>query len=225
MSDRTVGIGSTVSFGFMRARRGLVAAASIPAGVMASPAVAQTQQQIEWCENTSRAFSPDRQIDGCTAAIRSGDQRSQKELASYFNSRGLAYRTKGDFDRAIADFDEAIRLEPKNALLFNARGVAYSAKRDYGRAMADFDEAIRLEPKGAAAFLNNRGLARHSMNDYDGAIADFDEVIRLTPNYALAYITLAAMPTATRATAAVPIPTTPRPTSWASNLMLPWLAR
>src|SRR5262249_12062973 len=144
------------------------------------------KSKIEWCENSNRAFSVDLQIDGCTAAIRSGDQRSQKELASYFNSRGLAYRAKGDFDRAVADFDEAIRLEPKNALLFNARGVAYSAKRDYGRAMADFDEAIRLEPKGAAAFLNNRGLARHSMNDYDGAIADFDEVIRLAPNYALA---------------------------------------
>src|SRR5262245_52596486 len=102
----------------MLVRRGVVGAAPILAGLVATPAIAHTQQQIEWCENKSRAFSMDQQIDGCTAAIRSGDKWSQKELASYFNRRGVAYRTKGDLDRAIADFDEAIRLEPKNALLF-----------------------------------------------------------------------------------------------------------
>src|SRR5262245_18019090 len=153
MSDRTVGIGSIVSLAFIRARRGLVADPSILAGVMASPAVAQTQQQIEWCENTNRAFFVDLQIDGCTAAIRSADQRSQKELASHFNSRGLAYRAKGDFDRAIADFDEAIRLEPKGAAAFlNNRGLARHSMNDYDGAIAGFDEVIRLAPNYALAY-------------------------------------------------------------------------
>src|SRR5262245_24420676 len=159
----------------------------IPAGVMASPAVAQTQQQIEWCENTSRAFSPDRQIDGCTAAIRSGDQRSQKELASYFNSRGLAYRAKGDFDQAVADFDEAIRLEPKGAAAFlNNRGLARHSMNDYDGAIAGFDEVIRLAPNYALAYYN-RANAYRVKGDNDRAISDYTDTIRLEPNFVTAY--------------------------------------
>ena len=60
---------------------------------------------------------------------------------------------------AIADFSEAIRLNPKDAVAYNNRGVAYYAKSDLDRAIADFNEAIRLDPKDAIAY-NNRGAAR-----------------------------------------------------------------
>ena len=70
----------------------------------------------------------------------------------------LAYRVKGENDRAIADYTEAIRLDPKNANAYSNRGYAYSDKGDTDRAIADFTEAIRLDPKFAIAY-NNRGLA------------------------------------------------------------------
>ena len=64
-----------------------------------------------------------------------------------FNNRGNAYSDKCDFDRAIADYSEAIGLDPKYARAFNNRANAYRAKGDADRAAADHNEAIRIDPK------------------------------------------------------------------------------
>jgi tetratricopeptide (TPR) repeat protein len=90
------------------------------------------------------------------------------------------------YDRAIADFDEAIRVDPNYAAGFSNRGVAYMKKEDYDRAIADFDEAIRVDPNYADGF-SNRGLAYVEKEDYDRAITDFDEAIRIDPNYAAGF--------------------------------------
>ena len=73
------------------------------------------------------------------------------------NDRGFAYANKKDYDRAIKDYDEAIRLDPKFVLAYNNRGNAYSEKNEFDRAIKEFDEAIRLDPKHIYAY-NNRGL-------------------------------------------------------------------
>ena len=123
--------------------------------------------------------SPDFIIKGCTAWIQSGrDLVSNRALA--FVSRGTAYYQKGAFDRAISDFTEAIRLDPKNAVAFGIRGRAYSKKRNVGEAIADYTEAIRLNPKDDSAFYF-RGEAYRQKADYDRAIADYTEAIRLNP--------------------------------------------
>jgi tetratricopeptide (TPR) repeat protein len=152
---------------------------------MAKKIFAQTQQQIDRCENNGYVYSPDLQINGCTAAIQSG-QWSGKDLALVFNNRGNAYSDKNDYDRAIADFNEAIRLDPKYAFPYDGRGKAYYSKNDLNHAFADFDQAIRLDPKFAGAY-NNRGNVYYDKKDYDRAIADYDQAIRLDPEYAFAY--------------------------------------
>ena len=63
-----------------------------------------------------------------------------------------------DYDRAIKDSDEAIRLEPNSSGAFYNRGLAWGQKTDYDRAIKDFSEAIRIDPNNADAF-HNRGLA------------------------------------------------------------------
>ena len=60
--------------------------------------------------------------------------------------RGLAYRAKGDLDRAIGDYDQAIRLEPDNADAHNGRGVAWADKGDYAQAVRDYDRALQINP-------------------------------------------------------------------------------
>ena len=79
---------------------------------------------------------------------------------------------KGNADRAIADFDQAVRIDPKYAAALSNRGDAYRRKRDYDHAVADFDEAIKANPNYSGAYFN-RGLSYQDKKDYQKAIADF----------------------------------------------------
>src|SRR5208283_4947953 len=62
------------------------------------------------------------------------------------SNRAFLYAVKKHYDQAIADYTEAIRLNPEFGTAFNNRGFAYAAKEDYDRAIADYYEAIRLNP-------------------------------------------------------------------------------
>jgi lipoprotein NlpI len=88
-------------------------------------ATAQTQRQCA-------APDPDLTITSCTAMIQSGRETPQN-LAGAFYSRGRAYVSKGQYDRAIQDLDQAIRLYPNVAQLFSTRGAAYTDKGQYDR--------------------------------------------------------------------------------------------
>jgi tetratricopeptide (TPR) repeat protein len=93
----------------------------------------------------------------------------------------LLTRKRGDFDSAIADFNETIRLAPKFANGFYNRGLTYSRKNEFDKTIADFSEVIRLEPKGWGGF-RSRGTAYYFKNDFDKAIADYNEALRLDAN-------------------------------------------
>ena len=95
-------------------------------------------------------------------------------------SGGVLYAHKGDNDRAIADFNEAIRLDPKSALTFRNRGDAYTDKGDHDRALADYNEAIRLDPNNALAFCN-RGRAKLNIKEASGR-ADIAKARQMDPS-------------------------------------------
>ena len=97
------------------------------------------------------------------------------------STRGI----RGEYDRAIADFDKAIRLDPNNAEFYYKRGTAFINKGDYDRAIADYDQAIRLKPTTSA--YGSRALAYSSKGEYDRAIADCDQALKLDPNNDTAY--------------------------------------
>ena len=93
---------------------------------------------------------------------------------------------KGEYNRAIAYFDEAIRLKPSDAVAYYMRGLAYGRQGDYDRAIADMTESIRLVPKYANAY-QVRGIVYSLKNKDKRAIADYTEVIRLAPKRVDAY--------------------------------------
>ncbi len=117
-----------------------------------------------------------------------------KPEATTFYDRGLDWLKKMDYDKAIADFDEALRLDPSYVEAYFDRGNAWYKKQDYDKAIADFSEAFRLDPNkvfrdkagnvrcGEFCALSNRGFAWLAKQDYDKAIADFSEAIRLDPD-------------------------------------------
>ena len=135
--------------------------------------------------NKCRSGNPDARIVACTALIQEGPPTTGDRSIIFVN-RGTAYYEKGDYDRAIQDYNEAIRLNPKETLSHVARGDAYKKKGDFDRAIQDFDEAIHLNSNDTNAY-NDRGVACAKKGDYDRAIRDYNQAIRLNSNYTLAY--------------------------------------
>lgn len=143
------------------------------------PASAQSTEDWSNCLRGDYLKTPDVPIEGCTAVIESGD-RILRNLATAYNNRGVAYRLRANYAQAIDDFNEAIRLTPKNAVLFNNRGVAYRGMGELDRAIADYDQAISIKPDYVAAFYN-RGLALAEKREYAKAISDFNVVLHADP--------------------------------------------
>lgn len=92
----------------------------------------------------------------------------------------------GDTEGAIADYTEAIRLNPNFATAFFNRGLIRREKNNFDGAIADYTEAIRLNPNFAEAY-SSRGLVRYKKNDMGGAIADYTEAIYHDPYNVIAY--------------------------------------
>ena len=102
---------------------------------------------------------------------------ASSQAIEYYN-RGNAYLSEGDLDRAIADYDQAIALDPEDAKAYFHRGLAYARKGDLDRAIADYDQAIVLDPQYADAYFN-RGVDYADKGDFDRAIADLERALEL----------------------------------------------
>jgi tetratricopeptide (TPR) repeat protein len=101
-------------------------------------------------------------------------------------NRGRDWLHKKEFDKAIQEFDEAIRLNSKDGDMYQWRGRAWYLKNDYDKAIVDVDEAIRRNAKDSEAYLL-RGDVRVNQHEYDRAILDYNEAILLNPSDARYY--------------------------------------
>jgi tetratricopeptide (TPR) repeat protein len=160
----------------------------LPSLLVATPLVvaaahAQTAQERHWCESEEE-ITVGQRIDGCSAVIKAGRDKAEK-LAEAFNNRGVAYRLKGDYDSAIQDYGQAIKLNAKFATAHVNRGVAYDNKGEYDRAIQDYDQAIKLKPSAEAYF--NRGNAYLRKGQHDHAIDDYNQALKLKPEFASAF--------------------------------------
>ena len=109
------------------------------------------------------------------------------DSATLYRARGEVYARNNAYDRAIADYNAAIRLDPV-AISFLDRGMAYylkGGKADLDHALADYDRAIALDDRMALAY-NNRGIALRDKGDLHRAYADFSTAVQLDPNLEIA---------------------------------------
>src|SRR4029079_17910369 len=98
-------------------------------------------------------------------------------------NRGNAWYARGNFGRAIADYDMAITLDPNTASAYTNRATV---RRDVGYtdgAIEDYAKAITLDPRHARAY-SSRGELFLQQHNYARAIADFERAVRLSPSAA-----------------------------------------
>ncbi len=115
---------------------------------------------------------------GGTVALASREPAAPLLNNSNFYREGglLAYRS-GDFPRAIANLDEAIRLDRNDAQAYNIRGNAWDEIGNFNNALADYDEAIRIDA-GNPTFFHDRAIMWHRKGDLDKALVDLERAIR-----------------------------------------------
>lgn len=92
-----------------------------------------------------------------------------------------------DYDSALADMNEALRLDPKEvSYYFNRARIKYH-QDDLQGAMADYDYILKLDPDNTMTYYN-RGLLRMQVGERNKAISDFTKVIKAEPdNYFAIY--------------------------------------
>ncbi|MBC9883152.1 tetratricopeptide repeat protein [Bradyrhizobium sp. INPA01-394B] len=133
-----------------------------------------------------RSTCAQRGSEGRIAACSNLIAQSGGRDAWAFDNRGAEYGDRGDLDRAIADFTEAIRLDPKLDNVYRHRGLALVRKNEYGRAIPDQTEALRQNPADVDAY-NERGMSYAATGNADRALRDFNEAVRINPRFKFAY--------------------------------------
>ena len=118
--------------------------------------------------------------------LRPGDQ-AQRGYAVAFYNRGNARYDMGDYEKAVADYSSAIKLNPADTLALNNRGNAYANRRDFDRAIADLTQALKYNPDYAQGY-NDRGVAYGAKGDIDRALVDFEQAVKFDPSNSLALL-------------------------------------
>jgi tetratricopeptide (TPR) repeat protein len=142
-------------------------------------------------------------------------QNISPKTTSEYIERGIQFASNNEWDMAIADFTEAIKLDNNSAEAYLLRGRALYASTSYvtsvgknfgnvittitqgwansdkrkvlyDKAIDDFTQAIKLDPHSSQAY-RERGVAYSDSGDHNRGLTDLNQAILLDPNYAMAY--------------------------------------
>lgn len=125
-------------------------------------------------------IGPDVRIAECSAVLNSSALKDE-DRAAELDNRSIGFTDLKQYDRAIADTREAIRLNPNDWAAHLDLGVALSDKGDKRGAIAEFDTAIQLKGDSPKPY-SGRGNAEADLGDNEHALADFDRAIELKPD-------------------------------------------
>jgi tetratricopeptide (TPR) repeat protein len=150
----------------------------------AMPARAASDSEARLCRDAR--LEPPLRVEACTRALASNDLARQQQLI-LLGARASAFDELGDHARAIADFDSAIVLSPRDPVLYLNRGAAKIHDGRPADAIADYDAAIRFRPDWHLPYFN-RAVALTDLGQRAAALKDYDRAIRLKPDDAWIYV-------------------------------------
>lgn len=115
-------------------------------------------------------------VEAFTRAIAAGELKPPA-LALVYNNRAHAYNELKQYEDAVTDATEAIKLNPKYANAYNTLGNAYRRQSKYREAINYYSKAILLEP--TADYFANRCLARGQNNQPEIAVPDCEKALSI----------------------------------------------
>ena len=138
---------------------------------------------VEACVNPNGETAPPRVIQACTELLDRKILEGRNRFPLFAN-RARAYLAQDDKQRALNDYNEAVKLAPRNARVYYGRGVFYALQSDDDAALRDFDMAISIDSKPILA-LRQRAKIYQAHGNFSSALADYSHAIRLQPKTAL----------------------------------------
>jgi tetratricopeptide (TPR) repeat protein len=108
------------------------------------------------------------------------------QARSLYNRALIRYYDLGEHEKGLADFDQAIKLDPGFAMAYRARGAVYWDQERWEEAVQDYSKAIELEPNDAGAYVS-RGYVYSMLGRLEDSLQDYDRAIELEPYNAGAY--------------------------------------
>lgn len=111
----------------------------------------------------------------------------QETRAEVLINRGAAEGARNNFQQAIVDLTEGLRIDPNNKNGYFNRSIAYYTVKQYDKALEDYDMYLKLDPFNANVWYE-AGMIRRSMNRNTEAIASLNKAIQINPGIAVAYI-------------------------------------
>ena len=146
--------------------------------LLSMPALRASEKDVIDCARFSEDI--DSTMAACTRVIDDRNEEPFRRAGAYF-SRALLWSVKRDFDRAIADYSESIKISP-GALAYTNRCFARAiVNRDLELALGDCAEAMLLSPNDDLGATSGRGLVYLRLGRFDDAIVDFDRVLKTLP--------------------------------------------
>jgi tetratricopeptide (TPR) repeat protein len=109
------------------------------------------------------------------------DHKYAPNLAAVYQQRGYAAATSQQFQDAINDYAEAIKITREDARIYEQRAAIEMKLNDYDKALADYSEAIKLKPNESRYYLY-RSYIYEMKNDLKNSMADTEKVLKLDPN-------------------------------------------
>ena len=109
------------------------------------------------------------------------DHKYAPDLAIAYERRGFASAKNQQFQDAIQDYSEALKIKSNEPRIYEERAYAEMKIYDYDKALADYSELIKLKPN-EVRYYNFRAYIYESKDDIKSSIADNDQVLKLDPN-------------------------------------------
>jgi tetratricopeptide (TPR) repeat protein len=109
------------------------------------------------------------------------DHKYADELSGVYQRRGYAYAKSQQFQEAIQDYSEAIKIQPKDPRIYEQRAAVEMKMYDYDKALADYSELIKLKPN-EVRYLNYRAYVYEVKDDIKDSMADNEQVLKVDPN-------------------------------------------